>query len=480
MQTFDNTRPLVAGMAVGVARACIERTPRAARRGRRRGRLRPSRARADRRRRRASRPRGRLRGRTPADAPGRVDGRQLEAKLAAGLLREGQGRPRLRGHRAALRRALRDRRATARTSCSRSGPATRRSSTSSRALSRSSFLSSPGSCWARLQPSSANAFGAGQPELSVTKEATLELENTSRRRPRRQPDPVRALERRLCQGLEPGHADRRARRVSSTASRSQGETSGRGGGRRRPQAQPRLQPHPRVRARLEAGARDAGLRRRPGVRDRPRGRDPRGQQDRARPGRVGRSPAASTPPRTRRSRSTTTCARSCSRPTTPSRTSTALRALAKVRPGHIVPEIPRNAEPRTGLSMGEHTAIMAREWGVTRAGAGRACGRQPPEPRRRLRPRLLRRPDDPLPRPRARPEPARRLDRREAREAEAGVRRRGRHDDGGQLDAALRRRLGRAARLRGVGGGARPEGRSRTSSTPRPPRSTTSARRRAC
>jgi acetyl-CoA C-acetyltransferase len=43
-----------------------------------------------------------------------------------------------------------------------------------------------------------------------------------------------------------------------------------------------------------------------------------------------------------------------------------LRALAKIRPGHIVPEIPRNSEPRTGLSMGEHTAIMAREWGVTR------------------------------------------------------------------------------------------------------------------
>ena len=43
-----------------------------------------------------------------------------------------------------------------------------------------------------------------------------------------------------------------------------------------------------------------------------------------------------------------------------------LKALSKVRPGHIVPEIPRNAEPRTGLSMGEHTAIMAREWGVTR------------------------------------------------------------------------------------------------------------------
>ena len=26
MQTFDNTRPLVAGMAIGVARACLDRT----------------------------------------------------------------------------------------------------------------------------------------------------------------------------------------------------------------------------------------------------------------------------------------------------------------------------------------------------------------------------------------------------------------------------------------------------------------------
>ncbi len=43
-----------------------------------------------------------------------------------------------------------------------------------------------------------------------------------------------------------------------------------------------------------------------------------------------------------------------------------IRALAKVRPGQLIPETPRNAEPRTGLSMGEHTAIMAREWGITR------------------------------------------------------------------------------------------------------------------
>jgi acetyl-CoA C-acetyltransferase len=43
-----------------------------------------------------------------------------------------------------------------------------------------------------------------------------------------------------------------------------------------------------------------------------------------------------------------------------------LRALAKIRPQQVVPEIPRNAEPRTGLSMGEHTAIMARDWGIGR------------------------------------------------------------------------------------------------------------------
>jgi acetyl-CoA C-acetyltransferase len=43
-----------------------------------------------------------------------------------------------------------------------------------------------------------------------------------------------------------------------------------------------------------------------------------------------------------------------------------LRALTRLRPAQIVPEVPRNAEPRTGLSMGEHTAIMAREWGIGR------------------------------------------------------------------------------------------------------------------
>jgi len=43
-----------------------------------------------------------------------------------------------------------------------------------------------------------------------------------------------------------------------------------------------------------------------------------------------------------------------------------LKALTKLRPQQIVPQIPQNAEPRTGLSMGAHAAIMAKDWGVTR------------------------------------------------------------------------------------------------------------------
>ncbi len=43
-----------------------------------------------------------------------------------------------------------------------------------------------------------------------------------------------------------------------------------------------------------------------------------------------------------------------------------LRALARLRPGHLAPQAPRTAEPRTGLSMGEHMAITAAAWGLTR------------------------------------------------------------------------------------------------------------------
>jgi acetyl-CoA C-acetyltransferase len=43
-----------------------------------------------------------------------------------------------------------------------------------------------------------------------------------------------------------------------------------------------------------------------------------------------------------------------------------LNALRGLRPGQVVPEVPRNAEPRTGLSMGEHAALTALEWHVGR------------------------------------------------------------------------------------------------------------------
>ncbi|MFJ5279128.1 acetyl-CoA C-acetyltransferase [Streptomyces parvulus] len=43
-----------------------------------------------------------------------------------------------------------------------------------------------------------------------------------------------------------------------------------------------------------------------------------------------------------------------------------VKALARIRPGHLLPDIPRNAEPRTGLSMGEHAAVTAGAWGVAR------------------------------------------------------------------------------------------------------------------
>jgi acetyl-CoA C-acetyltransferase len=43
-----------------------------------------------------------------------------------------------------------------------------------------------------------------------------------------------------------------------------------------------------------------------------------------------------------------------------------VKALATIRPGDLAPETPRNSEPRTGLSMGEHQARTAKEWGITR------------------------------------------------------------------------------------------------------------------
>jgi acetyl-CoA C-acetyltransferase len=43
-----------------------------------------------------------------------------------------------------------------------------------------------------------------------------------------------------------------------------------------------------------------------------------------------------------------------------------LKLLGHLRPGQIVPELPRNAEPRTGMSMGEHQAITTERLGISR------------------------------------------------------------------------------------------------------------------
>ncbi|MBF6214889.1 acetyl-CoA C-acetyltransferase [Nocardia puris] len=43
-----------------------------------------------------------------------------------------------------------------------------------------------------------------------------------------------------------------------------------------------------------------------------------------------------------------------------------LKLVGQLRPSMVGIEIPRNAEPRTGLSMGEHAAITAKEFGVSR------------------------------------------------------------------------------------------------------------------
>ncbi|WP_375507470.1 acetyl-CoA C-acetyltransferase [uncultured Caballeronia sp.] len=44
-----------------------------------------------------------------------------------------------------------------------------------------------------------------------------------------------------------------------------------------------------------------------------------------------------------------------------------MSALAKLRPGMLVkPALPRNSEPRTGLSMGEHCELMAKRWKIPR------------------------------------------------------------------------------------------------------------------
>jgi acetyl-CoA C-acetyltransferase len=43
-----------------------------------------------------------------------------------------------------------------------------------------------------------------------------------------------------------------------------------------------------------------------------------------------------------------------------------MKALMQLRPHNLKPELPRNGEPRTGLSMGQHCELMAQTWQIPR------------------------------------------------------------------------------------------------------------------
>ncbi len=44
-----------------------------------------------------------------------------------------------------------------------------------------------------------------------------------------------------------------------------------------------------------------------------------------------------------------------------------LKILSRFRPKHLLPLIPENGEPRTGMSMGDHAQVTAHEWSIPRA-----------------------------------------------------------------------------------------------------------------
>ena len=65
-----------------------------------------------------------------------------------------------------------------------------------------------------------------------------------------------------------------------------------------------------------------------------------------------------------------------------------LKVFQGFSPAELAPQPPSVAEPRTGLSMGEHCELMAQEWDITRAEQDQLALRKPPEGRGRLSHRL--------------------------------------------------------------------------------------------
>ncbi len=90
--------------------------------------------------------------------------------------------------------------------------------------------------------------------------------------------------------------------------------------------------------------------------------------------------------------------------------------------GELKPSFPGVAEPRTGMSMGDHCELMAKQWHISREDQDALALSSHMKARRRLRTRILQRSRHAVPRTGARRFPARRYINGKTRGAEARVR----------------------------------------------------------
>ena len=135
-----------------------------------------------------------------------------------------------------------------------------------------------------------------------------------------------------------------------------------------------------------------------------------------------------------------------------------LKAFKGFSPSELVPVAPSTSEPRTGLSMGQHTELMAQEWKIAREDQDRLAFESHKKAAEAYRTRLPGRPDRAVRRRVPRQQPARGHQPGAAGATQARLRQGARHADRRQLDAAHRRRGRGAAGLRGMGGEPRPAG----------------------
>jgi acetyl-CoA C-acetyltransferase len=127
------------------------------------------------------------------------------------------------------------------------------------------------------------------------------------------------------------------------------------------------------------------------------------------------------------------------------------RHLGKLKASDLKLWIPKVANRTTGLSMGEHTEITAKEWKLSRADQDQIAFESHQHAVKGLGGRLLRRPGDPDRRRQARHHPAQGLDAGEAGQAGSGLRQDQRqgHADGRQFLAPDRRGGGDLGGVRG-------------------------------